>query len=113
MKTEFLKIKLKHLAEEARIIRHKEKKLRGPNWGASSNLFREHRVNVVRVEARHSHIIYGYLRGLDYKQIESNPKTKPSMKDLNRILNAFTYSRSKKEGLENWLSSTKEDLKAA
>lgn len=113
MQTEFLKIKLKHLAEEARIIRHKEKKLRGPNWGASSNLFREHRVGIVRREARHSHIIYGYLRDVDYNRIESNPKTKPSIKDLQRILNAFTYSRSKKEGLENWLLGIKEDSMAA
>ncbi|MCH9735849.1 MAG: hypothetical protein K0U78_15075 [Actinomycetia bacterium] len=116
MKIEFLKIKLKNLAEESRIIRQKEKKLRGPNWGSKSNFFREHRVRVVRHEARHSHVIYGYLRGLEYKQIESNPKTELDSKTLKRILKSFSRSYEAKSHfgvLENWLKGISAEVKAA
>ena len=70
MKLTMLKIKLKSLAEEARIIRHQERKMRGVNWGGQSATFRNHRIMVVRFEARATHIAYGYLRGLEYLQIE-------------------------------------------
>jgi hypothetical protein len=70
MKILALKIKLKHLAAEARIIKHQERKMGGHNWGPKAAFFREHRINNVRPECRATHIAYGYLRGRTYKQIE-------------------------------------------
>ena len=72
MKILALKIKLKHLAEEARIIKHQEQKMRGKNWGAQSAYFREHRIHGVRPECRATHIAYGFLRGRTYEQIEGS-----------------------------------------
>ena len=83
----FLKIKLKSLAEEARIIRHEERKLRckpSPHYDCTENQsvrneLRNHRLRVVRPEARATHIAYGFLRGRSYRQLERLPKDrKPS-----------------------------------
>lgn len=74
MKILALKIKLKHLGQESRIIKHQEQKMRGRNWGAKSSYFREHRIHTVRFECRATHIAYGFLRGRDYRQIENCPR---------------------------------------
>jgi hypothetical protein len=65
----FLKVKVKSLAAEAKIIRFEEHKTKGD----LRNMLHEHRVGPVRLEARATHIAYGYLRGLNYCQIEPNP----------------------------------------
>ena len=72
MKLLALKIKLKHLGEESRIIKHQEQKMRGKNWGAKSAYFREHRIHTVRPECRATHIAYGFLRGRTYEQVEGS-----------------------------------------
>ncbi len=74
MKILALKIKLKHLGEESRIIKHQEQKMRGKNWGAKAAYFREHRIHTVRFECRATHIAYGFLRGREYRQIENCPR---------------------------------------
>jgi hypothetical protein len=65
-----LKVKLKSLAEEARIIRKEEKKNKRLRY-----LLSEHRRGTVRLEARHTHIAYGFIRGKTYEQIEPKCKT--------------------------------------
>jgi hypothetical protein len=63
----FLKIKLKSLAAEARIIRAEERK-------TSEELRHElhlHRVRDVRGEARATHIAYGFIRGTPYGRVEA------------------------------------------
>lgn len=56
-----LKIKIKNLAEEARIIRSEERKVRGRDrWE-----LQHHRKTVVRDEARRSQIAYAIIRGKD------------------------------------------------
>ena len=67
MKTH-LKIKIKSLAAEARIIKQEERKWRYPHPMRES--LRRHRRRDVRAEARHSLIAYGFLRGRRYAQIE-------------------------------------------
>jgi hypothetical protein len=86
----FLKIKLKSLAAEARIIRREEIKLRnrarqrrakGKSVDVSALLdsLREHRVQAVRRETRLTHLAYGFLRGRSYNAMERNATAlKPS-----------------------------------
>jgi hypothetical protein len=66
-----LKVKLKSLAAEAKIIRKEEKR-------AKVNSLREklyrHRIDVVRHEARHTYLAYGFLRGREYDKLESTTK---------------------------------------
>jgi len=63
-----LKIKIKSLAAEARIIKEEERRWRYPHPMRES--LRRHRRHDVRAEARHSLIAYGFLRGRRYAQIE-------------------------------------------
>jgi len=62
-KRQFLKVKLKTLAEEARIIRHEERKYYGMDrWD-----LQHHRKTVVRDEARRTLIAYQFIRGRNWK----------------------------------------------
>lgn len=63
---EMLKVKVKSLACEAKIIRKEEKRSCGP---LREELYL-HRVNVVRREARHAHLAYGFIRGRTIEQME-------------------------------------------
>lgn len=68
----FLKLKLKSLAAESKTIRVELERYRGPKWGTSDIRLRmhNHRIKVVRYEARLTHLAYGFLRGREYEQIE-------------------------------------------
>ncbi len=63
---EFLRVKLKNLAQEAALIRREEKK----SWGALRTEMWRHRIGVVRWEARHTHLAYGFIRGLTIEMME-------------------------------------------
>ncbi len=67
----FLKIKLKSLMEEAKIIRKAENSPRNlPLLGE----LHHHRVMDVRTEARHTHIAYGLIRGRELHEMEKTEK---------------------------------------
>lgn len=74
----YLKVKLKSLAEEARIIRREEQK----GGDHREGLYR-HRVDDVRSEARHTVLAYNFIRGRSYKQTEPHTITPI---DINRVL---------------------------
>lgn len=65
---EMLRVKLKSLAVEAKFIRHEEKR----TWGEFREELHAHRIKVVRVEARHTGLAYGFIRGRTFEQMESN-----------------------------------------
>lgn len=67
-----LKIKLKSLADEARIIR-REEHLRIGGWLRAE--LHWHRVGVVRRQARATHLAYGFLRGRKRSEMERTPMT--------------------------------------
>jgi len=69
MSKTYLKIKIKSLAEEARIIRREEKRF--PGWHGTRTGLYLHRVQVVRREARAALLAYGFLRGRRYERIEA------------------------------------------
>ena len=77
-----LKIKVKSLTAEARIIRSQELKLKGKNWGHLASPLQGHRRGSLRAEARDTHIAYGYLKGRTYRQMEDNPKTEPNWENV-------------------------------
>lgn len=62
-----LKIKVKSLAEEARIIRKEERKLSGLHRAR----LHDHRVTVVRDAARRSLVAYQFVRGRDWESCAS------------------------------------------
>jgi hypothetical protein len=63
---EMLRVKLKSLAEEARIIRREEQR----SWGMLREDLHKHRVLQVRRAAREAHLAYGLIKGLEIHQIE-------------------------------------------
>jgi hypothetical protein len=73
-----LRVKIKSLAAEARIIRHEERKALayppkdkyGTGYNHDYEALRVHRRGVVGVEARHSLLAYACLRGVPYKVVE-------------------------------------------
>lgn len=70
--TTYLKVKIKSLAAEARIIRMEERRARRTSLRCG---LAEHRRGVVRREARIAQLAYGYLRGRPRSTVE--PKTRP------------------------------------
>lgn len=66
-----LRVKLKSLAAEARIIRHEERRYAGTALQPELWL---HRTRDVRAEARATHLAYGFIRGRTFGQMECNTK---------------------------------------
>lgn len=81
-----LKVKIKSLAAEAKIIRREEQK-------TQDNIVRgslySHRVGIVRDEARLSQLAYAFLRNRTYKSIEPKSKKFISVSKLSRIIKNF------------------------
>lgn len=80
----YLKVKFKSLAEEAKIIRIEERRVKAHSsykkeceeneWGEQRRLLhglKSHRKRVVRTEARATHLARGFLKGVAYKAMES------------------------------------------
>lgn len=63
---EMLRIKVKSLAEEARIIRREEQR----TWGVLREELHHHRVVQVRRAARSAHLAYGLIKGRTLLQME-------------------------------------------
>jgi len=73
MSVRFLKVKIKSLTAEARIIRLEE----GRSRGELRQALRTHRQWDVRREQRATQLAYGYLRGRARRQIEPGARTEP------------------------------------
>ncbi len=86
--TIFLKIKLKTLAAEARIIRRQELKTKG-KWNHQRESLYLHRTGDMRKEARATHIAYGYLRGRKLSEIENKFYTEPDWERVERMVKKY------------------------
>lgn len=87
-----LKVKIRSLAEEAKIIRAEEKKIISDNsiyWIRARSALRHHRTNEVRKEARAALLAYALIRGVPYHSVE-RPKSKEiDIKAVQRIVDKF------------------------
>lgn len=66
----YLRVKIKSLAAEARIIRAEERRAKHRQQRDLHSQLRSHRVFQVRSAARNTLLAYGYLRGKSYRAIE-------------------------------------------
>lgn len=87
-KRKFLKVKIKSLAAEAKIIRQEEFR---SNLKTRDALY-WHRIFVVRKEARATNIAYGILRGKSYNQIEQKAHSEPDWKRVKEMLKKYGSS---------------------
>lgn len=76
-----LKIKVKHLAEEARIIRKEENKL----YGIDKYYLQQHRKTTVRDAARRTQLAYAIIRGKE-RCITLHPNTRDLSNDHKEII---------------------------
>ena len=92
-------MKIKSLAEEARIIRHEERKALTPNkrW-----LLHSHRTWDVRREQRASLLAYAFIRGVPYAAAESNPRTVPNMARVLKLAQKYGARSTSMGDLERW-----------
>lgn len=124
MSTVYLKIKIKSLADEARIIRKEEEKFkqrRALYWARGEDAYkqadkifwslRDHRKSPVGTESRAALIAYGYLRGRTFQQLETPPKKKGkawTMPQWNRVIDLVCKYGTEKDrdavvkSLRNW-----------
>ncbi len=87
-----LKVKIKSLASEAKIIRAEEEKIVAGNslyWTRARSCLREHRINEVRKEARAALIAYAMIRGKPYHSVEQPKSKQLDVKAVQRIVDKF------------------------
>lgn len=82
-----LKVKIKTLAEEAKIIRLEEH--RAPAGSQTQHELHYHRTHDVRIEQRNSMIAYAFLRGVPRHLCEPNAKTQPDWKRVEKMVEKF------------------------
>lgn len=88
MSLSYLRVKIKSLAEEARIIRHEADRYKRRNDPTRLGLH-DHRRGVVRPEARNALLAYGYLRGRLYAQIEASTHEAPNWPRVARLIEKY------------------------
>ena len=110
----YLKVKIKSLAEEARIIRKEEVKLkrrsvpyRPEGWERTLTGLHHHRIWDVRREARATHLAYGFLRGRALAQIEGNAKTCPPWSRVEAMVKKYGDLHAVDEPLKKWIAESR------
>lgn len=97
-----LRIKVKHLAEEARIIKKEEQR----NYGDTRNWLYLHRINGVRPECRATQIAYAFAKGTPLESVERYPEKIPQSVWVRVARMVKDYSNRSKEEYRNWISSS-------
>ena len=82
----YLKVKIKSLAAEAKIIRKEEKRARRESLRRG---LEDHRKGIVRTEARHTHLAYGFIRGREYSQMESSTHETPNWDKVRKMVEKY------------------------
>jgi hypothetical protein len=97
-----LKVKVKHLAEESRIIRKEEQK----NYGDTREWLYIHRIIGVRPECRATHIAYAFAKGTELKRVERYPEEIPATVWARVTKMVSLYSDKSKEDFKDWIGSS-------
>ena len=103
MSIRFLKVKVKSLAAEARIIRQEERR----SYGQLRNDLHSHRVHHVRREARATLLAYGYARGKTYATMERSPRSVPDWDRVERMIKKYSQL---KQPIEEWKNEQTENV---
>lgn len=97
-----LKVKVKHLAEEARIIKKEEKR----SGGDTRNWLYLHRIYGVRPECRASHIAYAFAKGISLEKVEKYPGEIPLDVWVRSTKMVRLYSNKSMKDYKNWIGSS-------
>ncbi len=101
------RVKIKSLAEEARIIRTEEKKFKDNDWFSCQRRHELywHRVWHVRNEQRSTFIAYAFFRGDSYRSIEKTAK-KVDVAKVTAILRNLARMEVTQGQIDLWLNTT-------
>lgn len=96
-----LRVNVKSLANEARLIRSEIRRAHDPDAKAYLACHRSRRL---KPEARMAHLALAYCKGVPYRVVEQNAKSKPSYEQL---LNKIRRFRFNEEGasVAKWIDS--------
>ena len=83
---EYLRVKVKSLAAEARIIRTEERRAKAHKQRDLLQGLQHHRRVIVRQAARSSLLAYGFLRGHEYTTMEKSCKTSPDWGAIEKMI---------------------------
>lgn len=103
----YLKVKIKSLSEEARIIKREERKHRG-EWSGIASGLQKHRRFEVRPESRSAQIAYAFMRGRSFCQVECNAKREPDWKRIKALVDKYD-SYQHRQGFDSWVKEAKKD----
>lgn len=87
---EMLRVKVKSLAAEAAIIRREEQRSRG----TIRNQLHEHRVGLLRREARSAHLAYGFIRGRSLGEMEQPGSRRVDWPAVHRMVRRYGNAES-------------------
>ena len=96
-----LRVNVKSLAAEARIIRLEERKVRDDSI---LGMMHGHRVHHVRNESRIAQLALACVRGVPYRMVENSTRNPVSVSDLRKKLNRFMAGLVTEEFVEGWLT---------
>lgn len=82
---EMLRVKLKSLAAESKMIRREELK----TFGLLREQLWQHRIKAVRNEARSTNIAYALVRGMPLERIEHHSETSPNWRSVRAMLRKY------------------------
>lgn len=89
----YLRVKLKSLAAEAKIIRGEERRANGFRDFSLQNSLREHRTSTVRDASRYTLLAYQYLRGIPYAAVEKEGSKWIDWKPVLQMVHKYGYNR--------------------
>lgn len=97
---EALRVKVRSLAEEARIIRHEVNRLKSYEFKTPESIHKTralngHRTGIVRYEARHAQLASAFLRGKPYCVAERFAKEPPDSLRIFELASKFASIRDR------------------
>jgi hypothetical protein len=93
-----LKVKVKSLAAEARIIRAEERKAEPVLQGT----LHFHRIGPLKATSRETQLAYGCLRGVPYAKMESSTFTEPDWDSIKAMAQRFCWVYNSASPRETW-----------
>ena len=102
----YLRVKLKSLAAEAKIIRIEEQRANKYKDYATQTELHRHRIDVVRHASRHTLLAYQFLRGVPYEAVEKPNSKYVDWSNVLRMVHKYHSHSIKLAELKDW-SSTK------
>lgn len=105
----FLRVKLKSLAEEARIIRIEESRANKHKNYDLQNRLRDHRTWTVRHAARETLLAYQFLRGVPYETVERPDSIPPDWQSVLKMVKKYGSLKygTEEELLNEWRGKPK------